>query len=65
MQEGDADEFEDLHVLIEAATDEQLNDAADLVRDVLFNPDAAARIKDEQMKQVRHVGVMKLRIRGC
>jgi hypothetical protein len=52
LQEGDADENEDLYVLIEAPTDAQLESAAELIRDLLYNPEAAARIREEQMKQV-------------
>lgn len=53
MQEGDPDEHEELHVFIEAPSDAQMNQAADLVRDLLYNPEAATKLREEQMRQVR------------
>ncbi|KAF0689960.1 Aste57867_18604 [Aphanomyces stellatus] len=49
---GDADENEDLHVLITADTDAQIARAQREVEDILFNPDQAMKLKQEQLRQV-------------
>ncbi|ETV92722.1 hypothetical protein H310_13149 [Aphanomyces invadans] len=49
---GDADEDEDLHVLITADTDEQIARAQREVEDILFNPEQAMKLKQEQLRQV-------------
>ncbi|RHY35406.1 hypothetical protein DYB32_000123 [Aphanomyces invadans] len=47
---GDADEDEDLHVLITADTDEQIARAQREVEDILFNPEQAMKLKQEQLR---------------
>ncbi|RHY05994.1 hypothetical protein DYB28_000107 [Aphanomyces astaci] len=47
-----ADENEDLHVLITGDTDEQIARAQREVEDILFNPEQAMKLKQEQLRQV-------------
>ncbi|OQS00054.1 hypothetical protein THRCLA_06271 [Thraustotheca clavata] len=58
---GEADENEDMHVLITADTDEQIARAQAEVEDILFNPEKAMKLKQEQLKQVaENSGVLDL-----
>ncbi|KAG3012736.1 hypothetical protein PC121_g15048 [Phytophthora cactorum] len=49
---GDPDENEELHVLITADTDEAVAKAQSAVEDILFNPQQAMRLKQEQLRKV-------------
>ncbi|EQC41841.1 hypothetical protein SDRG_00700 [Saprolegnia diclina VS20] len=49
---GDPDENDDMHVLITADTDDQIAKAQELVEDILFNPEKAMKLKQEQLRQV-------------
>lgn len=49
---GDPDENEELHVLITADTDESLAKAQSAVEDILFNPQQALKLKQEQLRRV-------------
>ncbi|KAF0731732.1 hypothetical protein Ae201684P_005879 [Aphanomyces euteiches] len=49
---GAPDENEDLHVLIAGDTDEQIARAQHEVEDILFNPEKAMKLKQEQLRQV-------------
>ncbi|OQR86849.1 hypothetical protein ACHHYP_09835 [Achlya hypogyna] len=49
---GEPDENEDMHVLITADTDEQIAKAQAEIEDILFNPEKAMRLKQEQLRQV-------------
>ncbi|KAL4145950.1 hypothetical protein PRNP1_011823 [Phytophthora ramorum] len=49
---GDPDENEELHVLITADTDESLAKAQSAVEDILFNPQQAMKLKQEQLRKV-------------
>ena len=51
-REGDADEFEALHVVIEASSQDLLEQGESRVNEILFDPEAAQRLKEEQMRQV-------------
>ena len=52
-REGDADEFEPMHVVIEAGSDDALEEGKARINQILFDPAAAQRLKDEQRKMVR------------
>ena len=52
-REGDADEFEPMHVVIEAGSDDALEEGKARINQILFDPAAAQRLKDEQRKRVR------------
>lgn len=45
---------EDLHVLIVAETQESLDKAEELVKDILFNPQKAMALKQDQLRKVGH-----------
>ncbi|KAE8985550.1 hypothetical protein PF005_g21636 [Phytophthora fragariae] len=49
---GDPDENEELHVLITADTDEAVAKAQSAVEDILFNPQQAMKLKQEQLRKV-------------
>uniref|UniRef100_K3X5D6 K Homology domain-containing protein n=1 Tax=Globisporangium ultimum (strain ATCC 200006 / CBS 805.95 / DAOM BR144) TaxID=431595 RepID=K3X5D6_GLOUD len=49
---GDPDENEELHVLITADTDEAIAKAQSAVEDILFNPQQAMKLKQEQLRKV-------------
>ncbi|KAF4318819.1 hypothetical protein BBO99_00006904 [Phytophthora kernoviae] len=49
---GDPDENEELHVLITADTDESVAKAQSAVEDILFNPQQAMKLKQEQLRKV-------------
>ncbi|KAG1696834.1 hypothetical protein DVH05_017744 [Phytophthora capsici] len=49
---GDPDENEELHVLITADTDESIAKAQSAVEDILFNPQQAMKLKQEQLRKV-------------
>ncbi|CAI5739188.1 unnamed protein product [Hyaloperonospora brassicae] len=49
---GDPDENEELHVLITADSDEALAKAQSAVEDILFNPQQAMKLKQEQLRKV-------------
>jgi hypothetical protein len=51
-QEGEPEEFEDQHVIIEGTSDEQLDDTEQRLREIFENPEVAQRLKDEQMRQL-------------
>jgi uncharacterized protein YjbJ (UPF0337 family) len=48
---GDMDENEELHVLITGDTDEAIAKAQSAVEDILFNPQQAMRLKQEQLRK--------------
>ncbi|CAH0516125.1 unnamed protein product [Peronospora belbahrii] len=49
---GEPDENEELHVLITADTDEAVAKAQSAVEDILFNPQQAMKLKQEQLRKV-------------
>ncbi|RLN47786.1 hypothetical protein BBJ28_00003884 [Nothophytophthora sp. Chile5] len=49
---GDPDEEEELHVLITADSDEAVAKAQSAVEDILFNPQQAMKLKQEQLRKV-------------
>ncbi|GAB9471450.1 Splicing factor 1 [Globisporangium polare] len=49
---GDPDENEELHVLITAESDEAIAKAQSAVEDILFNPQQAMKLKQEQLRKV-------------
>jgi far upstream element-binding protein len=49
---GDPDENEELHVLIQGDTDEAVAKAQSAVEDILFNPQQAMKLKQEQLRKV-------------
>ncbi|TYZ57701.1 hypothetical protein PybrP1_009244 [[Pythium] brassicae (nom. inval.)] len=49
---GDPDENEELHVLITADSDEAVAKAQSAVEDILFNPQQAMKLKQEQLRKV-------------
>ncbi|TDH71949.1 uncharacterized protein CCR75_003140 [Bremia lactucae] len=49
---GDPDENEELHVLITADTDDAVAKAQSAVEDILFNPQQAMKLKQEQLRKV-------------
>ncbi|GMF10753.1 unnamed protein product [Phytophthora lilii] len=49
---GEPDENEELHVLITADTDEAVAKAQAAVEDILFNPQQAMKLKQEQLRKV-------------
>ncbi|TMW61151.1 hypothetical protein Poli38472_013614 [Pythium oligandrum] len=49
---GDADEEEELHVLITGDSDESIAKAQSAVENILFNPQQAMRLKQEQLRKV-------------
>ncbi|KAF4045553.1 KH domain [Phytophthora infestans] len=49
---GDPDENEELHVLITADTDEAVAKAQSAVEEILFNPQQAMKLKQEQLRKV-------------
>lgn len=48
---GDPDENEELHVLITAESDEAIAKAQSAVEDILFNPQQAMKLKQEQLRK--------------
>lgn len=52
-KEGDPDANEDLHVLIVADTEEQLNKATELVNEIVHNPEKRAQVKQAQLQALQ------------
>ncbi len=51
-REGDADEFEPLHVVIEAASEDLLDQGESRINELLFDPTVASRVKEDQLRQL-------------
>lgn len=58
---GDPDDEDELHVLITADTDEAIAKAQSAVEDILFNPQQAMKLKQEQLRKYVFAGFHRVR----